>query len=375
MIVCDESGLKSQFEWYRGITASSKICLGRFLYPKSDEMRRDEKGSNPMKNTTMKLTALVLCLVMILTLALTACAQEQVKIAIYQFAPHGSLDNCREGFIQGLADAGFVEGENLIIDYQNAQADMAVANQLAQNGAAQGVKLICAIATPMAQAAYNVGDMNNIPVVYTAVTDPVAAMLANEDGTAPGAVTGTSDKLPVENQLKMIRAFMPEATKIGILYTTSETNSASALKEYEELAPQYGFEIVSQGIAVGADIPLALDSLLPKVDCLTNLTDNTVVTNLAVVLDKANAAGKPVYGSEIEQVVIGCAAAEGLDYIALGKQTGDMAARILKGEDAGSIPFATIVDSALYVNPEVLAALNITIPEADQARAIDVTQE
>ena len=368
-------GLKGQFEWYRGITASSRNAWGVLFYPNQTRPDETRKDGSPMKNTMMKLVSLLTCAMMLLSLAACASAQEQVKIAVCQFAAHGSLDNCREGFLLGLAEEGFREGENLTVDYQNAQADMAVANQIAQNAATQGADLICAIATPMAQAAYNFGDMNQIPVVYTAVTDPVAAMLAGEDGSAPGQVTGTSDKLPVENQLKMIRSFMPEAGKIGILYTTSETNSESALKEYQELAPQYGFEIVPQGVAVGADIPLALDSLLPKVDCLTNLTDNTVVTNLAVVLDKATAAGKPVYGSEIEQVKNGCVAAEGLDYISLGKQTGKMAARILKGEAAGDIPFETIVESALYINPQALEALGISIPQADQERAVDVTKE
>ena len=144
-----------------------------------------------------KLICVVAALVLLLSLSLTAAAEsEQYTIGIAQFAEHGSLDNCREGFLMGLAEAGIVEGENLTIDYQNAQADMGIANQIAQQFVSNNVDLMCAIATPVAQACYNAAD-GNIPTIYTAVTDPVAAMLAGEDGSPVGNATGTSDKLPV----------------------------------------------------------------------------------------------------------------------------------------------------------------------------------
>ena len=130
-------------------------------------------------------------------------------VGIGQFAAHGSLDNCREGFLLGLAEEGIVEGENLTILYENAQADGAIASQIVTNFASQNVDLICAVATPMAQSAYSVGKKKDIPVIYTAVTDPVAAELAGNDGTPAGEITGTSDKLPVTKQLQMIRAILP----------------------------------------------------------------------------------------------------------------------------------------------------------------------
>ena len=320
-----------------------------------------------------KLFCIALALVMTLSLSLTALAADTVTIGIAQFAEHGSLDNCREGFIAGLAENGFVEGENLKIEYQNAQADMGIANQIATQFVSESVDMMCAIATPSAQACYNAADGKDIPTIFTAISDPVAAMLAGEDKMPLGNVTGTSDALPVEAQLKTIRAMMPEATKIGILYTTSETNSESQIKVFEALAPQYGFEIVTSGISTSADIPLALDALLPQVDCLTTLTDNTVVSALALVLDKANTAGKPVFGSEIEQVKLGCVASEGLEYYELGRQTGAMAAKILKGEaKASEMPYEIIEEASLYVNSAAMAALNMTLPEDLAARAQDV---
>ncbi len=306
----------------------------------------------------------------------TALADGSYSIGINQFAVHGSLDNCREGFLEGLAENGFVEGQNLTVLEENAQADPGLAAQISTNFAGQNVDLICAIATPSAQSAYSVGRKSDIPVIYTAVTDPIAAELANDDKTPVGEVTGTSDKLPVEQQLEMIRAILPDAKKIGIMYTTSEVNSASTLAEYKEKAADYGFEIVESGVSSTADIPLAADSLLEQVDCLNNLTDNTVVASLPLILSKANAKNIPVFGSEIEQVKIGCLAAMGLDYVDLGKQTGRMAAEVLKGEKkASEMSFEVIEAAAFYGNTKVAEDLGITFPEELTANAKELFTE
>ena len=302
--------------------------------------------------------------------------QASYTIGIGQFAEHGSLDNCREGFLAGLAEEGIEEGKNLTVIFENAQADGGTASQIATNFAAKEVDLICGIATPMAQSAYSVAMKSQIAVIFTAVTDPVAAGLANEDGTAVGDISGTSDKLPVEKQLEMIREILPDAKTIGIMYTTSEVNSESAIAEYKAAAPDFGFTIVESGISSSADIPLAADSLLEKVDCITNLTDNTVVASLPVILDKAAAKQIPVFGSEIEQVRIGCLAAMGLDYIDLGKQTGRMAASILKGEKAAKdMKFEVIEEAAFYGNQKVAKNLGITLPDSLVSNASELFSE
>lgn len=288
---------------------------------------------------------------------------QKYTIGIGQFAEHGSLDNCREGFLAGLAEAGFVEGENLEVLLENANADGTIAGQIAANFVANRVDLIGAIATPMAQSAYVAAKDTDIPVIFTAVTDPIMAELAKEDKTPMGNITGTSDKLPVEKQLEMIRAILPEAKTIGIMYSTSEINSISAIEEYKAAAADYGFEIVESGITAAADIPLAADSLLEKVDCINNLTDNTVVSSLPVILDKAAKKNIPVFGSEVEQVKIGCLATMGLDYFDLGKQTGAMAAQVLKGEKkASEISFEIIEEFSFYGNNAVAKNLGINLP-------------
>lgn len=298
--------------------------------------------------------------------SLIGCSKNQdvTTIGIGQFAEHASLDNCREGFLAGLKEEGFVEGENLKVHVQNAQTDGGMAAQINNDFVAKKVDLICSIATPMAQSAYGAVKNTDIPVIFTAVTDPILAELAKKDKTPTGNITGTSDKLPVEKQLEMIRNILPEAKKIGILYSTSEINSVSAIEEYKELADKYGFEIIESGISTQSDIPLATDNLLEKVDCISNLTDNTVVNSLPVILDKAAKKNIPVFGSEIEQVKIGCLAAVGLDYYDLGVQTGKMAAKVLKGEKkASEMRFEIIEEASFYVNTKVAKNLGITIQE------------
>lgn len=331
-----------------------------------------------------KVLAFLLCAAMT-TISLTACggaetgsdaqATEEGKtytIGISQFAEHGSLDNCREGFLQGLASEGIVEGENLEILFDNAQTDMSTASTIADSYVSKKVDMICAIATPSAMTAYNSAQNTGIPVIYTAVTDPLAAQLAEEDGTPVGDVTGTSDKLPIEEQLQMIRQLQPEAKTIGILYTTSETNSESAIAEYKELAGNYDFEIVDQGINTIADISMAAADLAGKVDCISNLTDNTVVSALQTVLDAADSNNIPVYGSEIEQVKDGCVASMGIEYIALGEQTGKMAAKILKGEaKAEEMAFEMISQATSYVNSEAAENIGMTLDEEFVSGAIE----
>ena len=245
---------------------------------------------------------------------------DSYTVGISQFAEHGSLDNCREGFLEGLKEEGIEEGKNLKVDYQNAQTDTGTASTIADSFVSEKVDMICAIATPCAASAYNSAMNADIPTVYTAVSDPVAAGLAKE------------------------------------------ANSCSTIEEYKELADKYDFEIVDTGINTSADIEIAASDLVSKVDCLCNLTDNTVVNALQTVLDKANGAKIPVFGSEIEQVKSGCVASMGIDYYQLGIETGKMAAKILKGEEkASDTPFITASKAELYVNTAAADKIGMTL--------------
>lgn len=319
-----------------------------------------------MKLSILKTVAMGVCACM-----LTACgngikdenASEKIyKIGITQYADHPSLDNCREGFIEGLKNMGYEEGKNLEIDFKAAQANDSMNTQIAQGFANSGKDLVCGIATPSAQALYVACKEKKIPVIFNAISDPVSAGLAVSQSQPMEGITGISDLLPVEDQLKLIREILPEAKKIGILYTTSEANSVSTIEIYKTHAAEYGFEIIDRGISKQAEVTQAVDILLNEVDCISNLTDNTVVAVLSAVLDKANAKKIPVFGSEEEQVKNGCLASAGLDYKKLGVQAGEMAAKVLAGEDISQIPFETIKESVITINEKTASELGIEIP-------------
>lgn len=341
-----------------------------------------------MKNTLKKLLTAVLAFTM--TASLAACGSTGASssasasagsasgstaggsvpiIGISQYGEHASLDNCRKGFLDGLKEAGLVEGTDYTVDYQNAGFDDSIATQIAQNFSAENVAMMCAIATPSATACYAAAEDKNIPVIFTAITDPVSA------GLTAGNVTGTSDKLPVEAQLDLIRQLQPDAKTIGIIYTTSEPNSVSAIGEYKEKAGGYGFTIDAIGVTAQSEVTQAADKLIAdKVDCLSNLTDNNVVGVLPSILEKTNEAGIPVYGSEVEQVKKGCVASAGIDYYKLGIQTGEMAAQVLTGKKTcDEIPYETISEYGIYVNSQALSAMNITLPDEIAKKAVEST--
>ena len=329
----------------------------------------------------MKKTRLALVLAGVMAAgALSGCGNTQTakengnsekiyKVGITQFADHPSLDNCRSGFKSGMESEGFVEGKNVEYEYVSAAAEMSTATQIAKNFANSGKDLVCGIATPSAQALYAACAEKNIPVIFNAVSDPVAAKLAVSETEACKGISGVSDKLPVKDQLELIRNVLPDAKKIGIIYTTSEANSVSTIETYKTEAPNYGFEIEALGIGSEAEVAQAADVLLSKVDCISNMTDNTVVSALAVVLDKANTKKIPVFGSEEEQVKNGCLASAGIDYVELGKQAGIMAAKVLKGEKVESLPYETLKESSVTINKAVAEALGITFSSDVTAKA------
>ena len=296
--------------------------------------------------------------------------EKTYKIGVLQYADHPSLDNCYKGFEEGLK----AEGIKYQIDSQSAKNDDATNTQIAQNFAAGKMDLVCGIATPSAQALYTACKEKNIPVVFNAVSDPVAAKLAKSETEALDGITGVSDKLPVEAQLKLIREIMPDAKKIGILYTTSEANSVSTIETYKEKAGDFGFEIVERGITNAADIAAAADVLVQDVDCITNMTDNTVVANLPTILEKATAKGIPVFGSEEEQVTNGCVASAGIVYVELGKKAGVIAAKVLKGTDISTIPYETMTESKVTINKKAAENISLELPVSVTERA-EVTGE
>lgn len=301
---------------------------------------------------------------LLLVSCLSACtsdnkdsSKDELKIGIIQYMSHPSLDNCYNGIIDSLEKSGL----NYSVDYQigsSSSADTDCVNY-AKNMVAEKCDLIVGIATNSAKAAFAATDDTDIPVVFCAVSDPIAAGLV-ESLEKPGyPCTGTLDQLDLKAQVALIQSMQPDVKKIGILYTSSEDNSISNLARFKTICEELGIEVVATAVQGASDIPSAADDLASKVDCINNFTDNNVVNNLQVVLNAADKYGIPVYGSEEEQVKNGCAASVSLDYYALGNVTGTMIAKIINGSDPSQMPVETIAEATPVINQEVCKKLEL----------------
>ncbi len=382
-----------QFGWHR---RDLRLCpvyyyVARAFLIFTALTSRPENGELPAKghesrkgNQMKKLLSIALCLALILGLAAcgssnsgsttTTTEPTKVKIGILQFAPHASLDNCTTGIMQALKDRGYTD-DKAEIEFVNGQGEMETNSLAAQSFVNKGYDIIIAIATPAVMSAYAAAKEQNIPVIFSAVSDPLGAGLVETLEAPNSGATGTSDNLNYSAQLAMIRAFQPDAKTIGILYTTSEANSIKQLSEYEAIAADYGFEIKSQGVTDASEVASGIASLVANgIDCLCNLTDNNVVNNFSVVTAATDPAGIPCYGSEEEQVAqYGCIASETLDYIALGYQTGVMAADVLEGADINTMAVSIVADSEPVYSSANLAKFGIEVP-ADYASARDMSK-
>lgn len=298
---------------------------------------------------------------------MSGCNNNKKTIGIIQFGTHESLNDCYNGMVKGLENGLGDEFSNYVIDRQNSNFDSASSAAQANTFVSKNVSIIGAIATPSAMAAASAAK-GSIPVVYCAVSDPAAAGL-----TTMKNVTGSSDLLDFDGQLNLIKAFIPTVSKIGVLYTLNEANSISQIESLTSKAAAMNIEIVRQAITNANEIPTATDTLLNKnIDCITNLTDNTVVGALDIILPKTNAKKIPVFGSEIDQVKSGCLASASLDYVSLGEQTGAIMARILKGEVEASNDIAIQIDSSFNCySAKVANDLGITLPDVSDMRNVD----
>jgi putative ABC transport system substrate-binding protein len=294
--------------------------------------------------------------------------KDAVEIGITQIVSHTSLDAARDGFKAALADNGYVEGENVTYDEKNAQGDQATATSIASKFASDGKDLVLAIATPTAQAAAQA--ITDIPILITAVTEPVEAGLV-DSWEAPGAnITGTSDLNPVAEQLGLVTKLAPQAKTVGIIYSSGEVNSEVQVDLAEKAAKELGLTIKTATVTNSGEVQQAAQSL--DVDAYYVPTDNTVVSALDAVLQVAEAAKVPVIVGEGDSVNNGGVATYGFDYEQLGYQTGLMAVKILdEGADPAEMPIEKPTDLQLYVNPAAAARMGVEIP-ADLLDSADV---
>lgn len=288
------------------------------------------------------------------------------KIGVTQIVSHPALDGAAKGFEAALAEAGFKEGVNCSFDRQNAQGEMANAQTIAQKFQDAKVDLVHSIATPTSQAA--VKTIKKIPIVFSCVTDPVDAGLVpktSSPGTGSGTnVTGVSDRWPVYLQLEMYTKFVPKTKKWGTIYSAGEANSLVLVKEMREAAKKLGLELHEATVSSSAEVFQAAQSLAGKVQAITITADNTAVSAFEAIVKVCNENKIPLFAGDIDSVSRGAVAAYGLDYFLIGQTAGTKAARILKGEKAGDVPWGLGERFNLVINEKAAKAQGLAIPPA-----------
>lgn len=280
---------------------------------------------------------------------------EKVKVGIIQFMDHVSLDAAREGFVEQLKESGL----DVEVVEQSANGDMSLTNTIAQSLKADGVDLIYAIATPAAQAAKNT--ITDIPIVFSAVTDPIGAELVKTFENPEANVTGVSDYVSSEAQIDSFLKIFPNVKTFGVIYNTSEQNSLVQIQELKSNLSKRGIELETVGVSAVNDIPQAVASIAPKIDALFALTDNLVANAAPIVSDTLIKNNIPSLSAEEGQVKNGLLMSEGVNYKEQGKQAGRMAVKILNGESVSNIPVELNEINTKLVNEKTAKALGVDL--------------
>lgn len=288
-------------------------------------------------------------------------AQEHRTVAITQIVEHPALDSVYQGVKDELAEQGYKEGENLTIIHESAQGNSAIAAQIARKFIGESPDVIVAIATPSAQTV--AAAARKIPVVFSAVTDPVGAKLV-KSLKAPGAnITGVSDMLPIDKHLDMVLRVIPDAKRIGTVYNPGEANAVSLVELLQERLEARGLTLVKAAATKSSEVLGAARSLVGEVDGIYLTTDNTVISAAEAVIGVGERADIPVFAADTATVERGAVAALGFDYYDHGRQTGKMVARILDGADTATMPVETMDTLDLFVNPAAAKRMGITLSD------------
>ena len=313
----------------------------------------------------MKKFGTLIAALAVVAFCFTGCAKsgkKQIKIGVIQLMEHAALDANYKGFVDGLAEAGYVDGENIKIDYQNAQGEQANCVTIAEKLINDGDDLIFAIATPAAQAVANL--TQDIPVLISSVTDPESAKLVKSN-TNPGTnVTGTSDLTPCAAQIRLLKKLVPNAKTVGMLFCSSEQNSRFQIDLAEAACKAEGLDFVEATVSNSNEIAQVTQALCGKCDVIYSPTDNMIAAGMSLVAQVANENKKPTIVGEEGMCDAGGLATYGINYYELGKQTAKMAVEILKdGAKPSDMPIEYLEKCDLKINQETADILGITIPE------------
>ena len=299
---------------------------------------------------------------------------EVAKIGILQLVEHPALDAAREGFLDGLKEAGLEEGKNIQVDYQNSQNDKSNLQTMAKKLVTDKNDLILAITTDAAIVLAN--ETQEIPILITAVTDPLEAKLVESMEKPSTNVTGTTDMNPIDEQLDLILEVVPEVKSLGVIYNAGEINSQVQVKILKELAQAKGIEnVVEATVTASSEVMQGAQSLVGRVDAIYVPTDNTAVSAYATIVQVAEENKIPLFAGEARPIEQGGVGTFALDYYELGKQTALMAVRVLEGENPGEMAIETQKDPQLIINKSGAERLEITISEELLTRADKIIEE
>ncbi|MGO8333270.1 ABC transporter substrate-binding protein [Rhizobium ruizarguesonis] len=314
---------------------------------------------------------ILLALAATLALSLPAKADD-VTVAVTAIVEHPALDAARKGVLDALTAAGYKEGENLKFVFESAQGNPATAAQIARQFAGDEPNVIVPISTPYAQAV--VSSTRDIPVVFTAVSDPLGAQLVKNMDKPGGNVTGLSDMSPVAEHIALIKEILPDVKTIGYLYNSGEANSVSLLAVLKAEAEKAGLKVVESAATKSAEVQGAARALVGRADAIYIPTDNTIISALEGAVAVAEESKLPLFTADTDSVSRGSIAALGFNYYDVGKQTGEIVVRVLKGENPGDIAVKAAAGSDLVVNKAAAEKMGVTLPQSVLSRATKVIE-
>ena len=301
-------------------------------------------------------------------LSFTSVAAEKAVVAVSQIVEHPALDACRNGLLDGLKDAGFIEGENLIFKFQTAQGNPATAAQIAKQFVGESPDVLVGIATPSAQALANA--TQTIPIIYSAVTDPVGAKLIKNIAAPEGNVTGLSDISPVAQHVNIMQQIIPGLKTIGVVYNPGEANAVSLVELLKAAANEKGLAIAEGTASRTAEVQAAAQAVASKSDIIYAITDNTVASAIAALINAADSVKTPVFGAATSYVEddngkpVGAVAAVGFDYYQVGYQTAEYVVGILQGKNISDMAAKIAKGTDIYINPAAARKNGVVLPES-----------
>jgi len=318
-----------------------------------------------------------ICLVLALATPFTiGCGPAtEYKIGLTQFATHPAADAGREGFIDALTDAGFIEDVDVEYDYQNPEGDATTEQTIARKFVNDKVDLIFSFGTRISQQCINAAEGTDIPVLFCAITDPVAAEMVSSWDHPGENVTGTSDMIEMDSTVDLILEIVPGVTTLGTIYNAGEVNSVVLVDALKEVCSELGIEVVEATVVTSADVLTAAQSLVGRVDAIWVGTDNTVVSGLEAVIGVCEDNMIPFFPSDDPSIEKGGIACLGFNYYDVGYQTGEMAVKILEGTSASDIPVELGETFSYTVNTAAAETYGVTIPQALLDKALTIYEE